>query len=132
MRTLKGWIVSSSSAKSGNCELAYGNIATAPDINSVGTIHGFGASYRKRQIPFRLCQSGPRSFGAAFGTVSLSTNRHITRHAASHPTVTELLPNRTWQRTSALPRCPRAGPRRRTAVSLDAHRVAVLEDGICP
>ena len=86
MRMSKRWDASNSSARSRNCEREYVNIVTGPAMDSVGTIHVCGASYRRRQIPFRLYQSGPSSFGAAFGTVSLSMNRPLKRHEARSPT----------------------------------------------
>lgn len=39
-------------------------IATVPAMNSAGTIHAYGASYRRRWTHFRLYQSGHSSFEA--------------------------------------------------------------------
>ena len=93
MRMSNQWDVSSSLARSRNCERASVNIATIPAMNSVGTIHVYGASCRRRQIPFHLYQSGPSSFVAVFGTVRLSMNKLLKRHAARNPSESDLMPN---------------------------------------
>src|SRR5262245_56954012 len=93
MKTSKGWDARSSSARSRSCERAFVKIATAAATSSVGTILGSGAFCRRKQILFRSYQSGPSSFGAAFGTVNRLMNRRLTRHVArNHIAIREVDP----------------------------------------